>query len=197
MALTGLAWVGFLVGHLSGNLLMFKSKDAFNAYASGLHQLGPVLWLVEAGLVAILAIHVGAALRSIMRNKGARPRGYELSRTNGKATLFSRTMAIGGVVMLVFIVTHVFWFRVLGDPAAMYERVVTSFKNPLIAGWYVLAMVFVGLHVAHGFGSAFQTLGAFKPEWRDRLRKAGVALGALVSLGFMSFPIWAFLMAEV
>ena len=33
MALTGFCFIGFLTGHLMGNLSLYGGRDAFNAYA--------------------------------------------------------------------------------------------------------------------------------------------------------------------
>ena len=82
-------------------------------------------------------------------------------------------------------------------PLAREGRLVVlrTFSNPLVVGWYVLAMIALGLHLSHGFQSAFQTLGAVKPHWRRNLRRTGFALGWLIALGFMSLPIYAYFSA--
>ena len=53
VGVTGLALVGFIVIHLSGNLLIFAGPEAFNAYAAKLHSLGPLLWVARIGLITM------------------------------------------------------------------------------------------------------------------------------------------------
>ncbi len=197
MALTGLAWLGFLVAHLSGNFLLFAGPEAFNGYAKGLASLGPLLIVAEVGLVALLALHVASAVKVTSRNRQARAQGYEVKATQGQATAASRLMVVGGIVLLTFILLHVATFK-FGDhdgENGLWGLVVRTFQNPIWVAWYAVAMAALGLHLSHGFGSAFQTLGIFKPAWRAQLRKLGVALGWLIAAGFVSMPIWGLLVA--
>lgn len=194
MALTGLAWVGFLVGHLTGNFLLFAGPKEFNAYAEFLESTGGLLYAAEIGLIIFLVTHIYSGIRVSMENRQARPRDYEIKTTHGKATVFSRSMLVGGVILAVFIVTHVATFK-FGDhsgPDGLHGLVMRSFEFPITVAWYVLAMIALGMHLSHGLGSAFQTLGVSKPAWRERLRTGGVVLGWVVAGGFMSLPIWAF-----
>ncbi len=193
MALTGLAWLVFLVGHLVGNFLLFKGPDSFNAYAAFLEGTGGALYIAEIGLIAFLGLHIYSGIKVTMENRKARQHRYEVQSTNGKATVFSRSMFIGGILIAVFVVTHVATFK-FGDHGGvdgLYGLVIRSFKNPLTVAWYVLAMVAIGMHLSHGIGSSFQTLGVAKSAWRARLRIAGVASGWLIAAGFAILPIWA------
>ncbi len=198
MALTGLAWFGFLVGHLSGNFLLFAGPEKFDAYAHYLESTGGLLILAEVLLIVFLATHVFSAFRLAGTNTSARREAYAVKR-NRRATFSSRTMLVGGIVLLLFIVTHVYMFKfgatteAAGEPRALHELVMTQFQNPLVVTWYVLAMLALGLHLSHGFGSAFQTLGIFKPAWRAVFKNAGLAFGWLIAVGFISMPVWAFL----
>lgn len=194
MAITGLLWTGFLIGHLTGNFLLFQGPEKFNAYAAFLESTGGLLIAAEAALVVFLATHIYWAISVSKQNKAARPDDYEVKTTNGRASAFSRSMLVGGIVMLVFIITHVWMFKFgnHGGVDGLYGLVVRSFGNPLTVAWYVLAMVAIGMHLSHGFGSAFQTLGVSHTAWRTRLRNGGVVFGWLVAGGFMSLPIWAY-----
>jgi succinate dehydrogenase / fumarate reductase, cytochrome b subunit len=194
MALTGLAWFGFLVGHLSGNFLLFKGPQAFNHYAEFLESTGALLIAAELGLIAFLALHVGTAAKLVWENRSARRRNYAVPNTNGKASWGSRSMAIAGTILLAFIIIHVRQFK-FGDHTqefGLWGLVVRSFQDPLVVAWYVLAMLALGLHLSHGLGSAFQSLGVVRPKWRANLRIAGVAFGWAIALGFISLPVWAF-----
>lgn len=195
MALTGLAWFIFLIGHLAGNLLLFKGSDDFNAYAELLHGTGFLLYFAEVTLVALLGLHIYSALRVSRENRAARPVDYELKRTNGKATVYSRSMLVGGVILAVFIIVHVITFK-FGDhsgPGGLYGLVIRTYQNPLTVAWYMLALVALGMHLSHGFGSAFQTLGVSRTRWRARFWIAGAVFGWLVAGGFMALPLFAFI----
>lgn len=195
MAITGLLWLGFVISHLSANLVMYAGPTTFNAYPEMLRKFGVLLWVAEAGLVVLLASHVFSAIRLTSLNKSARPREYEAKATQGKATFASRSMIVGGLILLIFLVTHIWMFK-FGDWSGehgLWGLVMRTFENPLMVAWYVLAMLALGLHLSHGFGSAFQTLGIFKPAWRKLLWRVGAGVGWLIAVGFATIPIWAFM----
>jgi succinate dehydrogenase / fumarate reductase cytochrome b subunit len=199
MALTGLAWFGFIIAHLSGNLLLYKGPESFNSYSDTLLS-NPFIIPAEIALVLFLVVHFVSALRVTRENNNARPQSYiyKLSST-GSSTFASRTMWYGGVIMLLFIVLHVWMFK-FGDHSGehgLWGLVIRSFKNPLIVIWYVVAMLPLGLHLSHGFSSAFQTLSLLQPRCQAGFQKAGVILGWVLAIGFIMLPLWAFFFAKV
>jgi succinate dehydrogenase / fumarate reductase cytochrome b subunit len=79
----------------------------------------------------------------------------------------------------------------------LWGLVVRSFKSPWITLGYIVALLALGFHLSHGFGSAFQTLGMTQPQWRAGLRKTGQVLGWLLAGGFILLPLWALFFAKV
>jgi succinate dehydrogenase / fumarate reductase cytochrome b subunit len=121
MAVTGLILIGFVVGHLVGNLQVFQSPDHLNGYAQFLHQLGPLLWIARIGLLVAAVIHIWAATVLTLENKKARgPEGYGVKNTL-RATLASRTMRITGYVVLAFIFYHLAHFTFGGAQAETFK----------------------------------------------------------------------------
>lgn len=199
MALTGLCWFGYLVLHLLGNLALWAGPERYNEYAQALIS-NPLLIPAEIVLVVTLIVHIASAWRVTNENNAARPQRYVMKvPSSGSSTLASRTMWYGGVILLVFIVLHVWMFK-YGDQSGahgLWGLVVRSFKNPLITLLYVVAMVPLGFHLSHGFASALQSLGALLPHWRPCLRRGGQVLGWLIAAGFIILPLWALLIAKV
>jgi succinate dehydrogenase / fumarate reductase cytochrome b subunit len=112
MAVTGVILVGFVTGHLVGNLQIFAHPDKINGYAHFLQSLGPALWIVRLGLLAAVAIHVWAAVSLTLESRAARgPEPYGVKRWIA-ASLASRYMRLSGVVVLAFIVYHLLHFTV-------------------------------------------------------------------------------------
>ena len=125
----------------------------------------------------------------------ARPIGYQTPADKGARTPGSRTMAIGGLLILLFIIIHVATIKYQMGGAkgpTLYEHVTGWFANPLYAGFYVLAMIAVGLHLSHGVQSAFQTFGISHPRYTPLIKKAGWAFAAVMMLAFASIPIYFF-----
>src|SRR5438034_256262 len=132
MALTGLCWFAYLVLHLIGNVVLWAGPERYNDYAHALVS-NPLLIPAEIILVVTLLAHVATAWRVTNENHAARPQRYVVKvASSGSSTLASRTMWYGGVILLVFIVIHVWMFK-FGDQAGLHGLwglVVRSFKNP-------------------------------------------------------------------
>ena len=199
MGATGLLLTFFLIAHLGGNLTLFVDPaegEKFIAYAQGLHDLGPLLWLAEIGLVVLFGVHIWMALRLTRENRAARPQGYVNPSTFGRATAASRTMPITGALVLGFLIMHLAHFRFSEGffaPSApdLHQRVINVMTNPIWAGAYVIFAAVLGLHLAHGFRSAFQSLGANHPRLNSLFGRVGTFLAVVLGLGFASFPIVA------
>ena len=188
MAVTGLLLFGFMLGHLSGNLLLLRGDGgaAFNAYSEFLVQ-HPLLLPVEFMLLAIFLLHVVLAISVARDNRRARPVGYQVSASAGGRSVASRTMIYSGLITLIFVVVHLKTFKYAdhaGD--SLYGLVVTTFKNELYVGGYAVAMVLLGFHLWHAFQSAFQTLGLYA---RPRLRRLSIGLCVVIAGGFAMIPL--------
>jgi succinate dehydrogenase / fumarate reductase cytochrome b subunit len=193
MAGTGLIMVGFVIGHVLGNLLAFAGADRINAYSAFLHGTGELLWAVRVVLFISVVLHIIAATQLTLIERAARPVGY-IKRQYQAATLASRTMRWGGVLLALFIVYHLLHmttgtvhpdFRE-GD---VYHNLVTGLSVPWVAAFYVIAMVALGLHLYHGAWSSFRTLGIDKPS-ANPLRRPIVAVIAIgVAALFAAIPV--------
>jgi succinate dehydrogenase / fumarate reductase cytochrome b subunit len=192
VALAGLFLSVFLITHLLGNLFLFGGEKAFNAYA-GMLESNPLIPIAEVGLLVLFLVHIVLALRARFINSAARPVGYQVSGTKGHRTLGSRTIAISGVVILLFLCVHLNSMRFIPHEVRefrLYPVVREVFHNPVMAGFYVLALLALGLHLSHGIQSAFQTLGVNHARYTPLIKKLGLGLAALIMLGFMSMPIY-------
>jgi succinate dehydrogenase / fumarate reductase cytochrome b subunit len=202
IGLTGLLLFGFLIGHLAGNLSLFVGAEAFNAYAHKLESLGPLLYAVEAGLAGIFLLHVAKTLLNYRRNAAARPAAYAEKKWAGhtsRKTWSSTTMALTGLFILFFVVTHIRTFKFGAwyvDPATghrdLYRLVDEIYANPLYVGFYVVAMVLIGMHLNHGISSAAQSLGLSNQRYGKNLVLGGRVLAVIIAGGFAVLPLFMF-----
>lgn len=201
MGLTGLLLCGFLVGHLAGNFLIFLGPEYFNAYGHALIT-NPLIYVAEAGLGALFIVHVGMAVKLILENNNARPVKYYMKTPTGRGSTFaSSTMPYTGVLTAVFLGLHILQFKygpyysiVHGgvEMRDLYRLVVEYYQSPLAVLWYVVCMISLGIHVKHGFWSAFQSIGFSHPRYTPVLRNLSTAFAVLVALGFASLPLYCF-----
>jgi len=191
MALTGLAFCGFLAGHLAGNLTIFGGKDAFNSYAEHLHALGPVLTLVEWGLLIFAVVHVCTGLILFYQNLSARTSRYAVNKRAGGRTIGSITMPYTGILLLAFIIFHLINFHFVDKThTTIYQIVAQAFASPLYVVIYMLAMIVAALHVSHGLWSAFQTIGANHKKYMPFIMALSIIFSLAVGFGFGIIPIY-------
>ena len=193
MALTGLVWYGFLVGHLLGNLQLLRDDGgaAFDAYAHLLESLGGLVIGTEIVLVAALAVHAYCGVSLSLEARRARPVGYRQLQAVGDRSLASRTMVWSGLVLLVFVVVHVSTFK-YGQrvDGSLYRLVASTYAQPTWAAAYVVVMSLLGFHMWHALQSAFQTLGLAA---RPTLRRVSIVLCVAIAGGFALIPATMFL----
>lgn len=200
MAVTGLIGIGFVIGHMVGNLQAFEGAEKLNGYGRFLHHtVGTELWLVRAVLIAAVVLHVTAALQLVRRSNAARPTGYANGRKAQVSTLASRTMRWGGLLLLVFIVVHVMHFTTRSfpgydrmDPAGgvdVYGNVVTAFSNPWWVLFYLVSMLALAYHLYHGAWSSMRTIGASQPSAHPLKRVLPLLIAVVVAGGFAIVPL--------
>jgi succinate dehydrogenase / fumarate reductase cytochrome b subunit len=114
-------------------------------------------------------------------------------------------MIFTGSILLLFIVGHVWTFKfgpgmaegyvtmIDGEPSRdLYRLVIETFKNPVYVIGYTVVMALLGVHLRHGFWSAFQSLGAIKPSARKTMQSAGIVVALLLAVGFLSIPLYIY-----
>lgn len=205
MAATGLAMFGFVIVHMIGNLQVFLGPDTYNHYAETLQGNPEIVWIARMGLLGAVFAHIGSAIALVKRSRAARPTGYAERSWFGQ-TYAVRTMRVGGFILIAFIAFHLAQFTVagvgvegfkhcewVGDDFTCYayQNFVKGFQNPAVVGFYVVAQVFLGLHLAHGAWSMLRTLGLSNPRYVDVAQKGAVAFGVIIALGNIIMPIAA------
>ncbi len=196
MAVTGIAFCGFLAGHLGGNLTIYGGKAMFNGYAEHLHALGIFLTFVEWGLAFFALIHVLTGLTLFYQNFNARPVRYRVNKRAGGRTWGSATMPYTGILLLAFVIFHLKSFHFVDKTGTtIFDLVSQAFGNPLTVATYLVAMILAALHVSHGFWSAFQTIGANHPKYMPMIRTIGLVFALAVGIGFGTLPLFISLSA--
>lgn len=207
IALTGLFLCLFLAVHLLGNLQLFlpesEAEVQFNWYAGFLSEQPLIEVAAILTYTAIVAHAILAALLS-RRNRTARGTGYQAKAPDSLAPWHSRTMGALGIVILIFLIVHMwdFWYPFkfgldIGTDAEgrrdLFGLVTREFQSGWKVVFYIVGVVAVGLHVAHGFYSGLRSLGLYHPGYAAWGRRLGYAFAAIVTLGFATIPVFFFL----
>lgn len=197
VALSGLGLAGFVVFHMLGNLQVFEGANALNSYAAFLREMPILLWTARLGLLGVVSVHIGLAIRLVMRNRRARPVDYEV-RDYRQASVASRTMALTGGLLLLFIIFHLLHLTLgVVDSSFtdrldaqgrrdVFSKVIHAFQNPLFVVLYLAGQMVLGLHLSHALSSSLQTLGIEHPILDRLFRGAGPVVALLVVAGNMA-----------
>ena len=206
MAISGIAMMGFVLFHMIGNLKMYMGETALNHYAEFLKELlyplapkGVVLWILRGGLITMLLLHLHAAWSLTRLNRFARAVKYQGPRDYQVAKFASRTMRWTGIIVLSYLIWHILDLTlgvvnttgtngefVKGE---VYQNVLNSLNRPVVAAFYVIANVLLGIHLFHGAWSIFQSLGWNNPRFNTWRRGFATAFATIVVVGNVSFPI--------
>lgn len=205
MAISGIALLGFVFFHMVGNLKMYFGPSDLNEYAHFLEKLlyplvpeKGTLWLLRAGLIAMVLLHIHAAYSLTVLNRRARPVKYQSERDYQIASFASRTMRWTGIIVALFLLWHLAdltmgWVDPDYVSGNVYGNVVSSFSRVPVAALYVIAMIALGNHLYHGIWSIFQTVGSMNPRFDPRhnpLRRGFAAAFTIVVVGAnISFPL--------
>jgi succinate dehydrogenase / fumarate reductase cytochrome b subunit len=198
MAVTGVIMFGYLIGHVTGNWLVFAGREKINAYSAFLHHSPMILWGTRVILLISVLLHLWATARFLELRKQARPVAYGLKGSHG-TTWAARTMFWSGPIILLFIIYHIlhlttgtvhpsFHVNPETHQVDVYQNLVDGFKKPMAAGIYIVGMLAIGLHLSHGLWSMLQTIGVNRPNWECALRTFAVVVGFALCAGFIAVP---------
>ena len=210
LSLSGLFLIAFLCVHLALNLLLIfdNSGELYNIGANFM-VTNPVIKIIEPILAIGFILHIVLASILTLQNRGARPIKYARRNQGGNCEWSSRNMYILGAVILIFLAIHLynFWWNIkfpsLGNTALTHvtvDGVQMENTYALVAGLfntsiiycllYIVGGVFLGLHLTHGFWSAFQSIGFCNQIWRKRLECLAKIFAFIVAVGFSIIPLY-------
>ena len=201
MAITGVMMMAFVLAHMVGNLKMYFGAEEMNHYGEFLRALlyplvprQAALWMLRLGLIVALVLHVHATYSLTMMNRRSRPTKYQSDRDYVAATFAARSMRWTGIIVLLFLIFHLLDLTFgPANPdfqtALPYENTVASFQRPLVALFYILANLALGVHLYHGAWSLFQSVGWNRRRFNAWRRYFATAFAGIIVAGNVSFPL--------
>jgi succinate dehydrogenase / fumarate reductase cytochrome b subunit len=202
MSLTGLFLILFLIVHCYVNAQIFY-MDGGIRFNEAAHFMGTnfVIRTVEIGLFGFLILHIVQGLMLYASNRSKRSSRYAVSAGNATSKWYSRSMALLGTLILLFLVLHLskFWAPnrysqlTTGHEKPLYEMMRDEFQTAWVVVVYVLGCISLGWHLVHGFYSAFQTLGMGTHKYKGIIKSIAIAFSIIVPLIFALMPVCFFL----
>ncbi len=200
MALSAFFLMFFLLQHFVINLLSVISPETFNEVSYFMGNNPFVQFLLQPVLLIGVLFHFIMGFVLEIKNRKARQISYAKNNGGANSSWMSRNMIWSGGAILLFMIFHFndFWVPEIVEKYVegksqlgkdFHHHVVEMFLDPLRVGVYVLAFVFLALHLLHGFDSAFQSVGA-NNKYTKGLKTFGKLYAILVPLGFVFIALY-------
>ena len=208
MAVTGLLFALFVVGHMAGNLKLYapatEDGEALDVYGRFLRSAGDpllpenvFLWLVRIVLLAALIAHVASTLMMYQRSAQSRGKFKRSNLMGGMDSFATRTMGLTGLVLLFFIIFHLLDLTMGVQPAApdtfiegaVRHNMIATFSRWPVTIFYVLAMLCLFLHLSHGIKLAASDLGITGKKWRQVFVVLAWLIPLIVVIGNIVMPL--------
>ncbi len=200
MAITGISLIIFLVVHLINNLMLFGGPEFFNENVSRLDSLKPLVRVAEVILSLLFIYHIFFGIKLWLENKRANPEKYAVNAGKENSSVYSRTMAITGILIFIFLVIHLYtlWIKFnfgMEGTHNYYEVIQNLFTSPVWSVFYFVIMIILGFHINHAFQSSFQTFGWSNKKFTPLVKKLGTFIALIFTVGFASIPIYFFIIS--
>ncbi len=203
MALSAMFLLIFLVMHLSVNLLSIFGETAYNNASQFMGYNPLIQFLMQPVLMFAVIFHFVMGFILEIRNNRARPVKYAMNNGAANSTWMSRNMIITGAVILAFLALHMydFWYHEMNykyieglpvEENRFWGDLHSKFESLWRVVLYVIAFVLLGLHLAHGFQSSFQSIGARHPKYTPFIKAFGNWYSILIPAGFIIIAIYHF-----
>ena len=208
MAVTGLLFALFVVGHMAGNLKLYLpahgGEEALDEYGAFLRSMGEplfphegALWIIRAVLLVAIIAHIYGAIALTARSKASRGKFRRSNLMGGLDSFATKTMLVSGIVLLLFIIFHLLDLTMGVQPIAPGDFVEGAVKANMIATFsrwpvtivYVIAMCFLFLHLTHGIRLAASDLGITGAKWRQTFLILAYVIPAVVCIGNIVMPL--------
>lgn len=208
MGFTGIFLVLFLMVHAGLNSCIW-AMDGGIMFNRAAHFMGSniIPRILEIGLFLGIFLHIIQGYLLTLENRSKRKVGYAVPYSKG-SKWYSRSMAILGSILLIFFIVHWnhFWIpsRVtsinlpeanIGNGNAefmvhnMYALMDLTFQNVWVVVFYVIACFSLAYHLAHGFQSAFKTIGVYNKRYNALIATIGYGFAIIIPLAFALMPI--------
>ena len=195
IAFSGIVLCFFLLMHLINNLALFAGPDIFNTMVTTLESIKPIIRILEFSLLFIFLLHVVNVIQLTLYNRNVASEKYSGTNINSTSSINSRTMAISGTIILLFIIIHLryLWYtyqaHLLFDNENFYDVILRSQFGYLghtpTSIFYIISILFIAFHLKHGFQSALKTFGVVEKSKLGLLYKLAILFWGIIPALFI------------
>lgn len=214
MSVSGCGLVLFVLFHMSMNLTMLFSPEAYNMICEFLGANWYAL-VATVGLAALVVIHfVYAFILNVDNYRARGKQRYAVTVKEKGVSWASKNMLVLGVIVILGLGLHLvhFWSKMQlveimgahGTTIEGYEVAATNgaaimmitFSKWWNVALYLVWFVALWFHLTHGVWSMFQSVGFANDIWYPRLKCLSNIISTLILLGFATVAIYCFIQAQ-
>jgi len=190
MATSGLLLLSFLAIHAFGNAAIYMGSKYFQIYADTLHGFPVLVLLFGLGLLVVVCAHIGVGILLFIEKRKTASR-YQVQTRVVENTFASRTMPYTGLIILIFLIIHVFGFNIAKPEDVKISILVQQYMSGFFYSlFYILAFIALAVHLNHGFWSMLQTFGINHPRYNCFISLLTIAVPLLFLVIFGGIPIY-------
>ena len=210
MSITGCFLVLFLLFHMSMNLTMLFSYEAYNMVCE---FLGANWYALVATVVLAAGVVVHFIYAFILTINNYRARGkqrYAVTVKEKGVAWASKNMLVLGIIVVLGLGLHLvhFWSKmqlveIMGHHAAVVggleiaatngaALMMVTFSKLINVVLYIVWFAALWFHLTHGVWSMFQTVGWANDTWYPRLKCVANVVATLIFLGFAVVAVYCF-----
>jgi succinate dehydrogenase / fumarate reductase cytochrome b subunit len=215
MALSGLFLISFLLVHVGLNSCIFNDivnpEDDGSMFNRAAAFMGDsyVIRIIEIGLFAVFILHIIQGYAVEISNRKKRKQGYQVTLGNRGSTWMSRSMAILGTLVFLYLIVHIaqFWWpsRITGNLQEaeylnngkqyhnLFLKMYETFQEPWVVILYLVGVAALCFHLLHGFHAAFRSIGVHNKKYLSLLKGFGYGFSVIVCVLFALMPISMYL----
>jgi succinate dehydrogenase / fumarate reductase cytochrome b subunit len=209
MGFTGIFLILFLIVHVGLNACIW-ANDKGEMFNKAAHFMGSMIIprILEIGLFAGFFAHIIQGYMLTIENRRKRTIPYAIDYGNKGSKWYSRSMGILGTLILLFLIIHIYHFwtpsrlggvgnieklNTIMYSGTAYHDLYGAMKEVFEVWWivalYIIACISLAYHLAHGFQSAFKTLGVHNKKYQTLLICVGNSFSIIVPLAFALMPL--------
>ena len=190
MATSGLLLFLFLCSHAAGNATIFMSSAVFQSYADELHSHPLIVLVFSLVFLLIFLVHIGIGLFLFYQNREAGSSRYAVNTRVVKNSFASETMPYTGLIILLFLVVHLFGFTFAPKDIPISVTVKELLGGFFYGAFYIFSFIALAIHLSHGFWSMLQTFGFNHPRYNCLIANLTYIIPVFFLILFGGIPLY-------
>ncbi len=190
MGTTGLLLFLFLCTHAAGNATIYMSSEVFQSYADELHSHPLIVIVFSLAIFILFVVHAALGIYLFLQNRRDTGNRYAVTTRVVENSFASRTMPYTGLLILLFVLIHIFGFTFGPEHVPISQTVKEMLSGFFYGLFYIFSFAVLAIHLSHGFWSMLQTFGINHPRYNVLISRLTFVVPIFFLLLFGGIPLY-------